>query len=114
MIENDALRNTLQEELEDPEFRRTYGAELAKAELAVAISEARRLCGWTQQDVADRAGVSQAYIAKLESGEANPTIGQLGSIFACLGLRVTVSSMPLTQDAADSRPSAADRARVQA
>ena len=64
--------------LADLEYRREYGSENAKFETAVALVQVRELAGLTQAALAEEAGVSQAYIAKLERGDANPTVGQLG------------------------------------
>lgn len=38
--------------------------------------------GWSQQEVADRAGLSQPQIARIESGEGNPTVRTLSRV-AC-------------------------------
>ena len=79
----------------DEVFLRNYGEALAKDELAVAISEARRQHGWTQEEAASRANVSQAYLSKLESGDANPTIGHIGAILGAWGQRLRLSVVPL-------------------
>jgi len=53
----------------------------------------RRSLGLSQAALAKRAGVSQAYIAKFESGTANPSIQKLSSLLRSLGieLRLEVS-----------------------
>lgn len=88
-------REDLERELQDPEFRKLYGAAEAKSELAVAIADARHSLGLTQEEMARKVRVSQPYIAKLESGDANPTIGALGTILAILHLRLTMGITPL-------------------
>lgn len=77
--------------LEDVEYRREYGSEGAKLEVATALAEARKSAGMTQVELAELAGVSQAYIAKLESGDANPSIGNIGRLFACMWLKPCIS-----------------------
>ena len=42
----------------------------------------------TQKQFAEKLEKSQPYIAKLESGAANPTIGAIGSMLAVVGLRL--------------------------
>lgn len=79
------------ERLEDVEYRRAYGAERAKLEVAVAFAQSRESTGTTQSALAERADVTQAYIAKLERGDANPTIGQLGSLMAVLWLKPVIA-----------------------
>lgn len=46
--------------------------------------------GLTQAAVAERLRVSAAYIQKLESGKANPTLGQLANVAAALGRTLDV------------------------
>lgn len=81
--------------LRDIEYRSAFGAETAKLEIAAAIADARSLARVSQARLAELAGVSQPYIAKLESGDANPTIGRAGELFASLWLRLTLSLVPL-------------------
>lgn len=81
--------------LRDIEYRSAFGAETAKLEMAAAIADARSLARVSQARLAELAGVSQPYIAKLESGDANPTIGRAGELFASLWLRLTLSLVPL-------------------
>ena len=53
-------------------------------------------------------GVSQAYISKLESGEANPTIGKIGAIFAAMWMEPTVGFEPLLPESSKTTPSEAE------
>ena len=81
--------------LEDIEYRQEFGSETAKLEVAAALADAREAAGMTQSALAERARVSQAYIAKLERGDANPTIGHIGRLLACMGLKPSVSVAPM-------------------
>ena len=71
-MEHRNLQDSHQEWLEDIEYRQEFGSESAKLEIAVALAAARKTAGVTQAGLAELAEVSQAYIAKLESGNANP------------------------------------------
>jgi len=75
-------------EVRDPDFAKEYGQELAKINVAVTMAKARTEKGLTQEQLAVRAGTSQPYIAKLESGYANPSIGAVAKILAVLGFRL--------------------------
>ena len=77
--------------LNDIEYRRGYGAEAAKLEMAASLLYGREAMDMTQSRLAQRAGVSQAYIAKLEGGDANPTIGNVGQLFASMWLKPSIS-----------------------
>ena len=54
------------------------------------LREVRTAEGLTQAAVAERLGVSPAYVQKLESGRANPTLGQLATVAAALGRELNV------------------------
>ena len=91
MMENHDLQDSHDAWLEDVEYRKEFGSESAKLEIAVALAAARKKAGVTQAKLAELAEVSQAYIAKLESGEANPSIGNIGQLFACMWLKPSIS-----------------------
>ena len=76
--------------LEDIEYRKDFGSESAKLEMASAFVRARELMNLTQSALAEQAGTSQAYIARLERGDANPTIGNIGRLFACMWLKPSI------------------------
>jgi transcriptional regulator with XRE-family HTH domain len=90
----------LQRRLSDSEFKKEFGAELAKSEIAVALTRARFTCDVTQVDLANKLGTNQSYIAKLERGDANPTIGMIGKVLAFMGLRLKVHTEPILRDIA--------------
>jgi DNA-binding XRE family transcriptional regulator len=52
--------------LSSPEGRRIYAEESAKKEMWLQLVEARQQAGLTQQELAERLGVSQAQVARLE------------------------------------------------
>ena len=81
-------RQDLEKELQDPEFASYYGADQAKIQLAFTLVDTRNQLNLTQKEVADKLKVSQPYIAELERGSANPTIGKIGGMLALLGLRL--------------------------
>ena len=81
--------------LKDIEYRKEFGSESAKLEVAAALLHARELMNMTQAALAERAGTSRAYIARLESGDANPTIGTIGRLFACLWLTPIIEPTPM-------------------
>ena len=94
---SEEVMEQITKDMADDEVRMAYGEELAKMDFALALTKARKESDLTQQQLAERLGVSQAYIARLESGLANPTIGKAGSIFACLWKRPSISMAKLVQ-----------------
>ncbi|MGB5925295.1 MAG: helix-turn-helix transcriptional regulator [Dehalococcoidia bacterium] len=97
---NERFDSDLQRRLSDSEFAEEFGAELAKSEVAVALTRARLACNVTQVDLANRLGTNQSYIAKLERGDANPTIGMIGKVLAFMGLRLKVHTERILYDTA--------------
>jgi|SRR5215467_6730823 len=87
--------------LEDLEIRAEYGSATLKYDIAAALIAARKMKNLTQIALANIAGVSQAYIAKLESGEANPTIGRIGAILAAMWLKAEINFISLVQTCDD-------------
>ena len=81
--------------LQDIDYRKEFGAESAKLEVAAALVHAREMLQMTQSALAEVAGTSQAYIAKLERGDANPTVGNIGRLFACMWLKPGIEPTPM-------------------
>jgi DNA-binding XRE family transcriptional regulator len=53
-------------QMADPAFRSVYVEEAAKKELWLQLVEARQASGLTQKELAERLGVSQAQVARIE------------------------------------------------
>jgi putative transcriptional regulator len=60
----------------------------------LTLRRARTDRGLTQAAVAERLGVTTAYLQKLEGGRANPTLGQLANIARALGGTLSIQFMP--------------------
>lgn len=58
--------------------------------LARAYLEARTAAGWTQAELAARAGVARATVARIERGEGGLTVATLQRVAAELGQRLEV------------------------
>jgi transcriptional regulator with XRE-family HTH domain len=56
--------------------------------LGERIREARRSLGWTQEALADNAGIDRSYIGGVERGERNLTFNVLCQICRALGCDV--------------------------
>lgn len=88
--------NDIINDLQNPEYAREYGSESAKLAFSNALYDARKRSGLTQNELALKIGSTQPYIAKLERGEANPTISVIGRIFGSLGLKCRFETESLT------------------
>ena len=63
-------------------------------DLADAVIALRLARGWSQADLAERAGTKQANISRLESGLANPSVRFLQKVVDALGETLTVQLVP--------------------
>jgi len=88
----------LLERLKDPEYAKLYGAENAKVDFAITLAKARKSTNLTQKGLSEKLGISQPYVARLEGGEANPTLGTVGSLLAMLGYRLVTQTAPLSPE----------------
>jgi transcriptional regulator with XRE-family HTH domain len=62
------------------------------AQLGQLVREARALIGWSQAELADRSGTSQATISRLESGDSGSlAIGTVLDVLESVGFRADVS-----------------------
>ncbi|MSP14372.1 MAG: helix-turn-helix domain-containing protein [Chloroflexi bacterium] len=75
-------------QMADPEFRKVYEEEAAKKDLWLQLVEARQAAGLTQEQMAERMGVSQAQVARIEKrGYDAYTLKTLRRYVAALGDR---------------------------
>ena len=81
-----AYLNWRDEFLADPERRAIYEEEAAKSELWLQLVQARLAAGLTQKQVAERLGVSQAQVARIEKEDYDAyTLTTLRRYIAALG-----------------------------
>ena len=86
----------LQEQLQDPEFRKEYEALQPEHAVVQAIIDARKNAGLTQKELSERTGIAQGNISKLENGNANPSIRTLQRLAAAMGMTLKVEFLPNT------------------
>lgn len=80
----------LNEQLQNPEVKKEYDALAPQFAIIQAIIEARQSSGMTQKQLADKTGIAQADISKLERGNANPSLRTLQRLAAGMGMRVKI------------------------
>lgn len=75
----------------NPEYQAIYEEEAAKSELWLQLVEARQAVGLTQAQLAERLGVSQAQVARIEKrGYDAYTLNTLRRYVAALGSGFTL------------------------
>lgn len=76
--------------MKDPEVRKEYDALRPQYELAAQIIEARLKKGLSQSQLAEKIGTKQSAIARLESGDYNPSVGFLEKVADATGTRLKI------------------------
>ena len=89
------LDDFLKEELQDPEFRKAYEALQPEYEIKSAMIQARMNSGMTQKQLAEKTGIAQADISKLENGNANPSLRTLQRLASGMGMQVKLEFVPV-------------------
>jgi predicted transcriptional regulator len=79
------LDQHLQEQLKDPEFEKEYFELQPVYEIIKQIIDARNDQNITQKELAERIGIKQSNISRLESGNYNPSLDFLKKIADGLG-----------------------------
>ena len=81
----------LDEQMDDPEFATVFEAEIERLNAAVAVSRAREEARLTQEQLAERSGVSRVTINRIERGKLNPSMKTLSRLARAMGKQVRVS-----------------------
>ena len=89
------LDDFLKEELQDPVFRKEYEALQPEYEIKRAMIQARMNSGMTQKQLAEKTGIAQADISKLENGNANPSLRTLQRLASGMGMQVKLEFVPV-------------------
>jgi HTH-type transcriptional regulator / antitoxin HipB len=98
-LSQDASRHTRlaearQARIDRPGVAVAYEQTRLRYELAEAVRLRREELGWSQRQLAERAGMSQPGVARFEAGGTNPTLPLLERLAQALGLTLNVSLNP--------------------
>ena len=91
------LNNMLSEQLKDEEFREEYEAIQPEMDVIRAIVDARISQNLTQKELAERTGINQADISKLENGTRNPSVNLLKRLADGMGMALRIEFVPKQQ-----------------
>lgn len=81
------VSSILNQELENPEFAQYYYVDKEKSVITLALYNARVADRLTQMELAERAGVPQATIARIET-EGNITFDEVSKIAHVLDIKL--------------------------
>ena len=77
--------------------KKEYDALEPEFAIIQAMIDARKESGMTQKQLADKTGITQADISRLESGNANPSLRTLQRLAAGMGMRIRLEFVRATE-----------------
>ena len=84
----------LAEQLRDEEFKKEYDNLQPEFDVIRAIVDARVSQNLTQKQLAERSGINQADISKLENGTRNPSINLLKRLADGMDMALKIEFIP--------------------
>lgn len=88
------LQEFINEQLQDDEFRREWEDIQPEMDVIRAIVDARISQNLTQKELAERTGINQADISKLENGTRNPSLKLLKRLADGMGMTLKLEFVP--------------------
>ncbi|MEE0955937.1 MAG: helix-turn-helix transcriptional regulator [Eubacterium sp.] len=85
------LRKYIDKQMENEEFRKEHEATRAEFNVTRAIIEARTAEGLTQKELAERSGLRQSNISRIENGTCSPTVSTLQMLAEGLGKKLSIT-----------------------
>jgi ribosome-binding protein aMBF1 (putative translation factor) len=76
--------------LADPEVQQAYRNLEPRFAVVRQLIELREKRGWSQRDLAERAGMKQPQLARLETGQVEPKLDTLQRLAMAMDTRLTI------------------------
>lgn len=89
------LNQYLNEQLQDPEFKKEWANIQPEMDVIRAIVDARTSQNMTQKELAERTGIHQADICKIENGTRNPSLKLLKKLAAGVDMELRLVFTPI-------------------
>jgi transcriptional regulator with XRE-family HTH domain len=88
------LQELTDELMQDSDFKKEYEALQPEMDIKRAILDARIRAGMTQMELAEKSGISQADICRLEKGTRNPSIALLKRLAEAMDSTLRIEFVP--------------------
>lgn len=80
----------LNEQMKNPDFKKEWDENEARHQLMMMVLRARNEEQLTQSELAERTGLRQSNISRIEKGQSMPSIATLAKIAQGLGKRLEI------------------------
>ena len=88
------FRNYLDEQIKNPDFQKEWYSLEPELNAIQAIIDARKSRNMTQKELAERTGIDQSDISKIETGNANPSLNTLKRLAEGLDMILKLEFVP--------------------
>lgn len=88
------LNDMLEKQLKDEEFRKEYETIQPEMDIIKALVDSRNSLNLTQKELAERTGINQADISKIENGTRNPSLNLLKRLADGMGMVLKIEFIP--------------------
>lgn len=92
-----SFRTSLNEQLQDPAFKKEWDALEPEFQVVRAMLNARKEKHMTQKELAEVTGIAQADISRMENGNANPSLQTLKRLASGLGMSIKLEFVPISK-----------------
>ena len=89
-----SFKDFKEEMLSNQEIKEEYDALQPEFDIIQAMINARKQQNITQKELAERTGITQADISRIENGTRNPSLEMLKRLAAGIGMRLKVEFIP--------------------
>lgn len=97
-ISGERLKRPLDERLRQPDYRRAFVERQTRHDIAGQIRAMRAARNWSQSDLAEKAGVTQSMISRLESfSYGKPTVETLRALADVFDVGLAVRFVPFSE-----------------
>ena len=88
------FRKYLEKQLNNEEFKKEWDNSECEYYLARSLATARKENNMTQNELAEKTGINQADISKLENGTRNPSVNLLKRLAEGMGMALKIEFVP--------------------
>lgn len=100
------FQDFLKEQLKKPKIKAEYDALEPEFAIIQAMIDARKDANFSQKKLAEKTGIGQADISKIENGNANPSLRTLMRLAKGLNKRLKIEFIPLSNYKHEHKPRA--------
>ena len=88
------FREHLNKQLRNLEFKEEWDKLETEYNMMQAMIDARKKCNITQKELAEKTGITQADISRIETGNGNPTLSVLKRIAEGMDMKLKIEFIP--------------------